>query len=55
MDKQAFITRVIRTEEESFARTIDGGMRILSELMDGLNARCEAVLSCSDSFRLYDT
>ena len=55
VDKQAFITRVIRTEEESFARTIDGGMRILSELMDGLKARGEAVLSGADAFRLYDT
>ena len=55
VDKQAFITRVIRTEEESFARTIDGGMRILSELMDVLKARGEAVLSGADAFRLYDT
>ena len=55
VDKQAFITRVIRTEEESFAHTIDGGMRILSELMDGLKARGEAVLSGADAFRLYDT
>ena len=55
VDKQSFITKVIRTEEESFARTIDGGMRILSELMDGLKAKGETVLSGADAFRLYDT
>ena len=55
VDKQSFITKVIRTEEESFARTIDGGMRILAELMDGLKAKGETVLSGADAFRLYDT
>ena len=55
VEKQSFITRVIRTEEESFARTIDGGMRILAELMDGLKAKGETVLSGADAFRLYDT
>ncbi len=55
VEKQTFITRVIKTEEESFARTIDGGMRILGELMDGLKARGETVLPGADAFRLYDT
>ena len=55
VEKQSFITRVIRTEEESFARTIDGGMRILAELMDELKAKGETVLSGADAFKLYDT
>ena len=55
VEKQTFITRVIKTEEESFARTIDGGMRILGELMDGLKAKGETVLPGADAFRLYDT
>lgn len=55
VEKQSFITRVIKTEEESFARTIDGGMRILSELMDGMKERGESVLPGADAFRLYDT
>ena len=55
VEKQTFITRVIKTEEESFARTIDGGMRILGELMDGLKANGETVLPGADAFRLYDT
>ena len=55
VDKQSFITKVIRTEEESFARTIDGGMRILGELVDELKAKGETVLSGADAFKLYDT
>ena len=55
VDKQSFITRVIKTEEENFARTIDGGMRILNEHIDQLKAKGETVLSGEDTFRLYDT
>ena len=55
VEKQSFITKVIRTEEESFARTIDGGMRILGELVDELKAKGETVLSGADAFKLYDT
>jgi alanyl-tRNA synthetase len=32
-EKQAYITKVIRTEEENFAKTIDGGMKIFSEML----------------------
>ena len=32
-EKQTYITKVIRTEEENFARTIDGGMKIFSDLL----------------------
>ena len=55
VEKESFITRVIKTEEESFARTIDGGMRILSEHMDELKAKDQTVLSGADAFKLYDT
>ena len=27
-ERQAYITKVIRVEEENFAKTIDGGMKI---------------------------
>ena len=33
-EKQSYITRVIRTEEENFAKTIDGGMKIFSEMLE---------------------
>ncbi len=54
-EKQSYITRVIKTEEENFARTIDGGMKILSELIDSLKAAGSTVFSGMDAFRLYDT
>ncbi|MBR3087044.1 MAG: alanine--tRNA ligase, partial [Kiritimatiellae bacterium] len=54
-EKQAYITRVIRTEEENFARTIDAGMRIFAELLDEHKAKGETVFSGADAFKLYDT
>ena len=54
-ERQEYITKVIRTEEENFARTIDGGMRIFSDLLAGHKAKGETVFSGADAFRLYDT
>jgi len=54
-EKQDYITKVIRTEEESFGKTIDGGMRIYGELLEGYKARNESVFSGADAFKLYDT
>ena len=54
-EKQAYITKVIRTEEESFGKTIDGGMRIYAELLEGYKAAGETVFSGADAFKLYDT
>ena len=54
-EKQSYITKVVRTEEENFARTIDGGMKIFSELLADHKAKGEKVFSGADAFRLYDT
>ena len=54
-EKEAYITRVIRMEEESFAKTIDGGMRIFTEMLDGHKAKGEKTFSGADAFKLYDT
>jgi len=54
-ERQDYITKVIRTEEENFARTIDGGMRIFDEMLSGHKARGERVFSGADAFKLYDT
>ena len=54
-EKQAYITRVILSEEKKFGETIDAGMRIFSELMQEHKAKGESVFSGSDAFRLYDT
>ncbi|MEA4813432.1 MAG: alanine--tRNA ligase [Oscillospiraceae bacterium] len=54
-EKQAYITRVIKVEEENFARTIDDGMKIFSEILVEHKAKGETVFSGSDAFKLYDT
>ena len=54
-EKQAYITKVIRTEEENFARTIDGGMRIYADLLAAHKQQGELVFSGADAFKLYDT
>ena len=54
-EKEAYITRVIRMEEESFAKTIDGGMRIFTEMLEDHKAKGEKTFSGADAFKLYDT
>jgi len=54
-EKQEYITKVIKTEEENFAKTIDAGMKIFSELLDAHKANGENVFSGADAFKLYDT
>ncbi len=54
-EKQEYITRVIRTEEESFAKTIDAGMKIFSDLLAEHKTKGEDTFSGADAFKLYDT
>ncbi|WP_417092338.1 alanine--tRNA ligase [Intestinimonas timonensis] len=54
-ERQDYITKVIRTEEENFARTIDGGMKIFNDLLSEHKAKGETVFSGADAFKLYDT
>ena len=54
-EKQTYITKVIRTEEENFGRTIDGGMKIFSDLLAEHKQKLEKIFSGADAFRRYDT
>ena len=49
------IIRVVKTEEENFARTIDTGMRIFSEKLQQYKANGQTVFSGDDAFLLADT
>ncbi len=49
------IIRVVKTEEENFARTIDTGMRIFGEKLAAHKAKGETVFSGDDAFLLADT
>ena len=54
-ERAAYITRIVKLEEENFARTIDGGMKIYAEMLAAHKAAGETVFSGADAFRLYDT
>ena len=54
-EKQSYITKVIQTEEENFCTTIDGGMKIFSEMLAGHKEKGESCFSGADAFKLYDT
>ena len=54
-ERQEYITGVIRSEEENFSRTIDGGMAIFSGMLVSHKEKGETVFSGSDAFKLYDT
>ena len=54
-ERAAYITKVVKVEEENFARTIDGGMKIFSEMLADHKAKGETEFSGADAFKLYDT
>ncbi|MBP0975587.1 MAG: alanine--tRNA ligase, partial [Oscillospiraceae bacterium] len=54
-EKQDLITKIIRHEEESFARTIDNGTDRLNDMIAALKKESKTVLSGKDSFTLSDT
>ncbi len=54
-ERDEYITRVIRVEEENFAKTIDGGMRIFAEMLAQHKEKNETVFSGEAAFKLYDT
>ncbi len=51
-DKQDFIVRVIRNEEEAFEKTIDSGLSLLETMLANVK---ENTLSGEEAFKLYDT
>ena len=54
-ERDEYIIRVVRVEEENFAKTIDGGMRIFAEMMASHKEKGESLFAGSDAFKLYDT
>ena len=55
VEKRDNIVRIIKMEEESFGRTIDGGLKIFGEMLEEHKAKGETVFSGADAFKLYDT
>ena len=51
-EKEEFITKLIKTEEENFSRTIEQGMSMLEKLLDFADKK---TISGDDAFKLSDT
>jgi len=54
-ERQEYITRVVRVEEENFAKTIDGGLKIFREMLENHQTKGEKIFAGADAFKLYDT
>lgn len=55
LEKRAFIEKIVKREEETFARTIDAGSGHLDQLLAQLKAAGKDTLEGQDIFKLYDT
>ena len=54
-EKRDMITKLVRVEEESFARTIDQGLQLLNGYVDETVKAGKTVFPGDDAFRLSDT
>ena len=52
-EKRDYIKKIIKNEEEQFAKTIDKGMELLSSMIENIGN--DKVLSGEDAFKLSDT
>ncbi len=55
VEKQDYIKKIIRIEEEQFAKTLDKGMNILEKYMADMDEAKDEVLDGERAFKLYDT
>ena len=53
-EKKEFIFRVLTNEENQFNKTIDQGLRILSDMEEDMKKAGEKTLSGDNAFKLYD-
>ncbi len=55
VERQQLILNTLHGEEERFRRTLDNGIRILTEMLDSGTVQETHILSGADAFMLYDT
>ena len=55
LEKRDFIEKIVKREEETFARTIDAGSKLFDEVISKLKAANKTTLDGADIFKLYDT
>jgi alanyl-tRNA synthetase len=54
-EKKSMILKTLADEETRFYKTLDQGMKILTDMVEKTKAEGKAVLSGIDAFKLYDT
>ncbi len=59
VEKAQYIKKMVKSEEDSFAKTVGKGFELLNQIIDNIQTNilsCEAhILSGQDAFKLYDT
>ena len=55
LEREEYIRKVVRAEEERFAETLDRGLAILNEAVAGLKGAEQTVIPGETLFQLYDT
>lgn len=59
VEKEEYIKKMVRNEEENFAKTVGKGFDLLNQILDSIDEKAidsgSAILSGEDAFKLYDT
>lgn len=55
LEKQDFIEKIVKSEEESFARTLHSGQHFAQSIVKELKTKGQSIISGTDVFKLYDT
>jgi len=54
-EKQEYVKKIIKSEEESFNRTLDRGIELFETVINDLKAKKRTIIRGEDAFKLYDT
>ena len=54
-EKEEYIKKIIKNEEERFGETVEQGLTMLNEFINELGSKSEKILSGDRVFKLYDT
>ena len=54
-EKQAFIEKVVRIEEDRFLETLSDGLNIVASIIETMEAENRQMMSGEEAFNLYDT
>ena len=55
VEHQDYIVKIIKAEEEQFARTINQGMELLNNIIADIESQGKTMMDGTDAFKLYDT